>query len=157
MEKGTVPLLQYGRVQKTDSLLTLLLPGGKVFRFRLTDTGMRMVDERGMAPVPPGDYTLKPNPAGFIDFTQPYLMEGKYLFQPEGAIFTPAGQSIAYRVNPGKGSFDAEKIYLGRSRKDTSDLCLRVIVRIMKARDLAGMEATMAHIDKVVGRGGTCE
>jgi hypothetical protein len=126
-------------------------------RFRVTDTGMQMLDEKGMTPAHNGDYTLEPNPAGFIDFTQPYLVEGKYFFQPDGATFTPAGQSTSYPVNPGKGSFDAEKIYLGRSRKDTGELCLRAIVRIMKAKDLAGMEATMAHIDKVLGRGATCK
>ena len=157
LEKGSVPLLQYGRVERTDSLLALFLPGNKVLRFRVSEAGMRMVDEKGMTPAPPGDYTLEPNPAGFIDFTQPFMVDGKYFFQPEGANFTPAGQATIYPVNPGKGSFDAEKIYLGRSRKDTGDLCLRAIVRIMKARDLAGMEVTMAYIDKVVGRGGNCE
>jgi copper homeostasis protein (lipoprotein) len=151
------PQLRFGRVQRTDSTLTLYFPGGKTTRFRVSGTGMHMVDERGMSPQPEGDYTLRPDPAGFIDLGQPYLVDGAYFFRSEGATFTPAGHATAYPVNPGKGSFDAEKIYLNRSRKDTGTLCLRAIVRIMKAKDLAGKELTMAHIDKVVGRKGTCK
>ena len=157
LEKGSFPILQYGRISQADSLLTLYLPGGRVSIFRVSDTGMRIMDVKGMPRGTPADYNLEPNPAGFIDFSQPYQVEGRYFFKADGATFTPAGQAKAYPVNPGKGSFDAERIFLSRSRKDTGDLCLRAIVRIMKARDLAGKEMTMAHIDKVLGRGVTCK
>jgi hypothetical protein len=143
------PALYYGRFNQNDSLLTLLLSKSRQVKFLILDTGMLMLNADEQVSRGKEDFVLEKDLNGEFDLSQSYIVEGGYFYNASGAVFTPCGQSAFYPVNPGGGSFEAEEIFLNRSRKNKGPVYLRAQLKIMEGKDLAGMEKVMVFIEKV--------
>ena len=146
------PTLHYGRFNQNDSMVTLFLSKSRQVKFRITDTGMLMINDDEQVLNGKEYFLLEKDLYGKFDLSQSYIIDGAYFYNSSGAIFTPCGQSASYPVNPGGGGFEAEKIFLNRGKNNKSPVYLRALIRIMESKDLAGMHKVMVSIEKVLDK-----
>lgn len=146
------PYVQFGKTNKNDSVITLIMPHAKKVNFQVTDTGMLLMDRNANITTGKEDFTIDPRPNGYFDLAQLYVIDGAYFYSADAVTFTPCGQANTYPVKPGGASFEAEKLFLNKKRNDKGPIYLRALISIKQDKSLTGMDQIMVIMEKVMAK-----
>lgn len=86
-----------------------------------------------------------------IDFTKPFIAEGRYFYMADAHIFTFMGSEKVYPVITNQENFKIEQQFLKLSDDEQKCFCIQVKGRITEADDMEGRKREHFEIEEFLG------